>query len=111
MLGRLAFGRRLALSLTAVALASLAAGKSAAAHGERAQEGFLRMQTIGFTDVTFSSDTLQPGQDLTISGTATVLDPWPKSLADPTIGYVSVDTPGPVVLMKNRLVNGEPAAD
>jgi methane/ammonia monooxygenase subunit B len=109
--GRAPLVRRLAVSLAAVLILSLGAAQSAAAHGERAQEGFLRMQTVGFADVTFSSDTLEPGQELAISGTATVLDTWPRSLPDPRVGYVNVDTPGPVVLMKDRIVNGAPAAD
>ena len=90
---------------------TLAAISDATAHGERAQEGFLRMETVAFRDVTFSSNAVTPGQDLTISGTATVLDSWPEALADPKVGYVNVEAPGPVMLMKDRTVNGMPAPD
>jgi methane/ammonia monooxygenase subunit B len=83
----------------------------AAAHGERAQEGYLRMQTIAFSDVGFSASSLEQGQELTITGDATILDTWPASLGEPTLGYVGVDAPGPVLLMKDRTINGESAPD
>ena len=83
----------------------------ASAHGENAQEGFLRMETVTFTDVNFSADTLKQGDQLTITGKATLLDTWPKTLGDPQTGFVNVTAPGPVLLMKDRLVNGMEAPD
>jgi len=80
----------------------------ALAHGERSQEAFLRMQTIGWLDTNFSSTSVQQGQTFTITGTAKLMDQWPNSLAagDPKIGYIGVIAPGPVVIVKERTVNG-----
>src|SRR3979411_1640949 len=76
------------------------------AHGERAEEGFLRMETVAFSDVTFSTQVVRQGEQVTITGQATVLETWPKSLPGPSVGYVNVDAPGPVILMQDRLING-----
>jgi methane/ammonia monooxygenase subunit B len=94
----LALGAGLVVAITTVAVAS--------AHGERSQEAFLREDTVAFTDVTFSTDTVKQGEPLTIKGTARILDTWPKTLAEPTTSFVGVTAPGPVMLMKERKVNG-----
>jgi len=78
------------------------------AHGERAQEAFLRMRTIGWVDVNFSRDTVKQGETFTITGTAKILDAWPTNLAkgNPNTGYIGVIAPGPVVILKERTING-----
>ncbi len=80
----------------------------AQAHGERAQEAFLRMRTVGWVDVTFSKDTVRQGETFTITGTAKILDAWPTNLAkgNPNTGYIGVIAPGPVVMLKERTING-----
>jgi len=80
----------------------------AQAHGERAQEAFLRMRTIGWVDVAFSKDTVRQGETFTITGTAKILDAWPTNLAkgNPNTGYIAVIAPGPVVMLKERTING-----
>src|ERR1700674_2480077 len=83
----------------------------ASAHGENAQEGFLRMETVTFSNVVFSKDTIKQGEDVTITGKATLLDTWPKTLGEPTTGFVNITAPGPVMLMKDRQVNGMAAPD
>ena len=83
----------------------------ASAHGENAQEGFLRMETVAFSNVAFTKDTIKQGEDVTITGKATLLDTWPKTLGEPSTGFVNVTAPGPVLLMKDRLVNGMSAPD
>jgi methane/ammonia monooxygenase subunit B len=83
----------------------------ASAHGEDSQEGFLRMETVAFSNVQFSADTINQGDTLTITGQATILDTWPKTLGEPSTGYINVTTQGPVLLMKDRLVNGVEAPD
>jgi len=78
------------------------------AHGERAQEAFLRMRTVGWVDVAFSKDTVKQGETFTITGTAKILDAWPTNLAkgNPNTGYIGVIAPGPVVMLKERTING-----
>src|ERR671936_915000 len=83
----------------------------ASAHGEDSQEGFLRMETVAFSNVQFSTDTINQGDTVTITGQATILDTWPKTLGEPSTGYINVTTQGPVLLMQDRLINGLEAPD
>jgi methane/ammonia monooxygenase subunit B len=89
----------------------LATAAVASAHGENSQEGFLRMETVAFSNVQFSKDTIKQGEEVVITGRATLLDTWPKTLGEPETGFINVTAPGPVVLMKERLVNGVAAPD
>jgi methane/ammonia monooxygenase subunit B len=98
--------RRVILALVMGLLVAIPTAAVASAHGERSQEAFLREDTVAFTDVTFSTDTVKQGEPLTITGTARILDTWPKTLAEPTTSFVGVTAPGPVMLMKERTVNG-----
>ena len=100
---RLAFVLLLGLALTIF-------GASAAwAHGENAQESWLRMNTVAFWNVSFSTDTIKQGETVTITGTAKVLETWPKTLKGPDTAYLSVVAPGPVFLMKDRVINDQAA--
>jgi methane/ammonia monooxygenase subunit B len=114
-----------ALALTAAATAVLVAAPVAPAnaHGETAQESFLRMGTMAFVNTEFgvpgeiaprdedglNETTLKVGDEFTITGTAKVLNVWPQQLGEPEMGFVGVVTPGPVVLIKERAINGRPA--
>ncbi len=91
--------------------AMLATAAVASAHGENAKEGFLRMETVSFSNVQFSKDTVKQGEEVVITGKATLLSTWPKTLGEPDTGFVNVTAPGPVLLMKDRLVNGMSAPD
>src|SRR4029079_13966882 len=102
---------RLLISVVLGVVAIIGTAAIASAHGENAQEGFLRMETVAFSNVIFSKDTIKQGEDVTITGQATLLDTWPKTLGEPATGFVNVTAPGPVVLMKDRLVNGMSAPD
>jgi methane/ammonia monooxygenase subunit B len=107
------FRRRFAIvALLGLALTVFSAifGAGAAwAHGENAQESWLRMNTVAFWNVSFSTDTVKQGETVTITGTAKVLETWPKTLKGPDTAYVSVVAPGPVFLMKDRTINGQAA--
>lgn len=81
----------------------------AQAHGETAQEAFLRMGTVAFWDVEYSTSKVKQEERLTITGTAKILETWPEQLAEPKLGFIGVVAPGPVVVVKERLVNGQPA--
>src|SRR6202521_4536311 len=102
---------RLLISTLLGVAALLGTAVIASAHGENAQEGFLRMETVTFSNAAFSKDTIKHGEDVTITGTATLLDTWPKTLGEPTTGFVNVTAAGPVMLMKDRQVNGMAAPD
>ncbi len=103
--------QHLLISLLLAVAGLLGTTMVASAHGENAQEGFLRMETVAFSNVVFSKDTIKQGEDVTITGKATLLDTWPKTLGEPSTGFVNVTAPGPVLLMKDRLVNGMSAPD
>lgn len=81
---------------------------AASAHGERAQEAFLRMRTVAWIDTTYSRTTVRQGETFTITGTARILDAWPTKLAAgaPNTGFMGIIAPGPVVLLKERTING-----
>jgi len=102
---------RILASLLLAAAGLLGTALAAAAHGENAQEGFLRMETVAFSDVTFSTDTIKQGEPLVISGRATLLNTWPKNLGEPDTGFINVTASGPVLLMQDRQVNGVEAPD
>jgi methane/ammonia monooxygenase subunit B len=100
---------RRALWATLIAGAMLVGSAPAAfAHGEAAQEAFLRMRTVAWVNVTYSKATVKQGETFTINGTAKILDAWPTNLAagDPNTGYIGLIAPGPVVLLKERTING-----
>src|SRR5436309_2744905 len=103
--------QRIFLSLVLGAWALLSTAAMASAHGENSQEGFLRMETVAFSNVQFSKDTLKQGEEVTITGRATLLNTWPRTLGEPDTGFVNVTAPGPVLLMKDRQINGMSAPD
>jgi methane/ammonia monooxygenase subunit B len=103
--------RRLLISLFLGLAATLGTAVVAYAHGENSQEGFLRMETVAFSNVQFSKDTIKQGEEVTITGKASLLTTWPRTLGEPDTGFINVTAPGPVVLMKDRVVNGMSAPD
>ena len=103
--------RRLLIALGLGLVLAAATAAVASAHGENSQEGFLRMETVVFSDVAFSTDTLKQGDPLTITGKATLLDTWPKTLGEPDTGFINVTAPGPVLLMQDRQINGMETPD
>lgn len=108
MAGALGWVKRVFVALFATgALIALTAG-GAAAHGEISQEPFLRGDTIAFTDVTFSTDRIDQGQALTITGKFKILDTWPRQLKPPDTAYLSITVPGPVFVVTERKIGGEP---
>jgi methane/ammonia monooxygenase subunit B len=102
---------RLLLAFLLAATALLGTALVASAHGEDSQEGFLRMETVAFNDVQFSADTIKQAESITITGEATILDTFPRNLGDPGMGYINITAPGPVMLMKDRVINGAEAPD
>ncbi len=82
---------------------------AAFAHGEHSQEPWLRLSTVAFWNTTFSTQTVQQGQEVTITGTAKILETWPRTLPDPETAFISVESPGPAFLLKDRVINGQEA--
>jgi methane/ammonia monooxygenase subunit B len=103
--------RQLLLSLVLGTAALFGTAVAAQAHGENSQEGFLRMETVAFSNVQFSTDTIKQGEEITITGRASILDSWPKTLGEPETGFVNITAPGPVLLVKDREINGVATPD
>jgi methane/ammonia monooxygenase subunit B len=100
--------RRYLLSALLAGVLVVTLAPAAQAHGERAQEAFLRMRTVSWVDVNFSSDRVRQGETFTITGTAKILEAWPTNLAkgNPNTAFLGVIAPGPVVILKERTING-----
>ena len=100
--------RRYLLSALLAGALVVTLAPAAQAHGERAQEAFLRMRTVSWVDVTFSSDRVRQGETFTITGTAKILNAWPTNLAkgNPNTAFLGLIAPGPVVMLKERTING-----
>jgi len=93
---------------------------AASAHGERAQEAFLKMRTVGWVNVEFSGGTvrvgesgadeifIKQGEEIQLTGITTLLAAWPGTLSggDPSTGFINVIAPGPVVLVREKTING-----
>jgi methane/ammonia monooxygenase subunit B len=81
------------------------------AHGETAQEGFVRMEALGWWDVKFSKSDLQQNDNMTVSGTAKILETWPSNMSDgaPKICYFTIVEPGARFVLVDRKINNMPA--
>ena len=82
---------------------------TAGAHGEKSQEPFLRMRTIMWYDVQWSTDRVGIGEEMTITGKFHLFEDWPVSVIPlPTASWVNVSVPGPQLLRKATYLNGVP---
>jgi methane/ammonia monooxygenase subunit B len=76
------------------------------AHGEAADEPFLKDLTAAFYDVHISPTTIKVGDPVTITGTVKILETWPYTLDPPQTAYITPVVPGPVFALVDRVVNG-----
>jgi methane/ammonia monooxygenase subunit B len=79
------------------------------AHGEAADEPFLKDLTAAFYDVHISPTTIKVGDPVTITGTVKILETWPYTLDPPQTGYITPVVPGPVFALVDREINGTTA--
>ena len=108
--------RASALIAAAMLVSMVLPAAPANAHGESAQEAWLRMGTVAFWDVEINGIPMNDpepisvavNEEFTVTGTVKILETWPEQLADPELGFISVLAPGPPVVIKSRLVNGVP---
>jgi methane/ammonia monooxygenase subunit B len=98
---------RLAASLALAIALSITCARSALAHGEAADEPFLKDLTVAFYDVHVAPTSITVGQPVTITGTLKVLETWPYTLDPPETAYITPVVPGPVFVLTDRTVNGE----
>ena len=95
------------LAAMAVVVSAGLAG-DAFAHGEKAQEPFLRMRTMQWYDVKWSTNKLAVNDELVLSGKFRVSPDWswPRAAAKPDTAFLNVSVPGPVFTRESSFVNG-----
>lgn len=76
------------------------------AHGEAADEPFLKDLTAAFYDVHISPTAIKVGEPVTITGVVKILETWPYTLDPPQTAYITPVVPGPVFVLTDREING-----
>lgn len=95
------------ITATAVVALLSAAPPDAMAHGERAQEPFLRMRSIQWYDMQWSKDTVKVNDEMTLSGKFRVFPDWPNALQEPKVSFLNIGIPGPVFLRTSTEIGDE----
>ena len=97
-------------AVIAVATASVLAGAdTVSAHGERAQEPYLRTRTMQFYDVHFSKTDVKVNEEFEVTGSVRLMEDWPDAVSNPDTVFLSVVSPGPVVARVESWLDGQPA--
>jgi len=81
---------------------------AALAHGEKALEPFIRMRTIQWYDVEWSTQKFNVNEEVSVSGKFHVAEDWPVSVPKPEATFLNISTPGPVLIRTERYLNGKP---
>ncbi|MGH8069203.1 MAG: bacterial ammonia monooxygenase, subunit AmoB [Candidatus Entotheonellia bacterium] len=76
------------------------------AHGEAAQDAFIRTRTVAFYDVQFSGTEIRSGETMAITGKFFMLKEWPTGVDKPDLMFLTAASPGPVMLVQERWING-----
>ncbi|HIN90264.1 MAG TPA: methane monooxygenase/ammonia monooxygenase subunit B [Porticoccaceae bacterium] len=89
-------------------LTLIGAVDAAMAHGERAQEPFLRMRTIQWYDVQWSAPSVAVNEIMSVTGKFRVSPDWswPQTTAKPETAFLNISSPGPVFVRKGSWING-----
>lgn len=93
--------------VTAAAMLGLPA--YALAHGERAQEPYLRTRTTHWYDVKWSTEKIAVNETMTLTAKFRLFGDWPQAVDLPETVFVSNATPGPVFVRVESYLNGVPA--
>jgi methane/ammonia monooxygenase subunit B len=96
---RTSVGRWVAAGLAAAVAATGLYAPSVSAHGEKSQQAFLRMRTIHWYDLRWSTDKLKVNDKMTVTGKLHVFEGWPETTANPEYspGFLNIGIPGPVL--------------
>src|SRR5437773_11080596 len=73
-----------------------------AAHGEAAQDAFIRTCTVAFYDVQFSGTEIQRGAAVVITGKFFLSKEWPTGVDKPGPAFLTAAVPAPVMLVQER---------
>jgi methane/ammonia monooxygenase subunit B len=94
--------------LTILLAAAWPFAPSAAAHGERNQEPFLRMRTAHWYDVSWSADEVKVNEEIEVRGRLHVFSDWPKHLFELRTAYLNLGANGPVFVKIATYLNEVP---
>lgn len=79
------------------------------AHGERNQEPFLRMRTVHFYDMKWSTTEAPVNGEIVVSGKFRLFPEWPGNLPEPKRVFLGNGTPGPVLARTESWIGDVPA--
>lgn len=96
------------LALLCLNVLSVLSVPTAQAHGEKALEPFIRMRTIQWYDVQWSTQKFNVNDEVSVSGKFHVAEDWPISVPKPEASFLNISTPGPVLIRTERYLNGKP---
>jgi methane/ammonia monooxygenase subunit B len=99
--------KKICLTLVLGAVALVAGISQSWAHGEVAQEPFLRMRSIQWFDIAWSADKIKVNDEMILSGKFRVFEDWPRALTEPKVAFINVATPGPVFHRMRIEIGGE----
>lgn len=108
-MNRLFSSIRSATWAAAAVVAAVLAPQSAFAHGERAQEPYLRTRTVQFYDVKFDHTQVKVNDIITVTGRFHLMEDWPDAVSPPEVVFLATGSPGPMVVRLESYVNGVPA--
>lgn len=83
------------LALLLLNVLSVLSVPAAQAHGEKALEPFIRMRTIQWYDVQWSTQKFNVNDEVSVSGKFHVAEDWPISVPKPEASFLNISTPGP----------------
>lgn len=101
--------KRLGVAAALSVAAFTGATTEAFAHGERAQEPFLRMRSVHWYDTEWTKDTLAVNDTMMVRGKVRFSPKWmwPSVVHKPDNAFLNVATTGPVFVRKGASVNGQ----
>jgi methane/ammonia monooxygenase subunit B len=79
-----------------VAIAAGVYSPMASAHGEKSQPAFMRMRTITWYDLKWSTDKVKVNDEMTVTGKFHVFSGWPETVRKPEVAFLNIGIPGPV---------------
>jgi methane/ammonia monooxygenase subunit B len=97
--------RNLAAVGLIAALATLSAGE-ALAHGEKAQEAFLRMRGVHWFETEIGPITVSVNDEITVTGKFMPSVAWPDHIPKPDVAFLNIGVPGPSFVRLRSEVNG-----
>ena len=77
---------------------------TASAHGEKSQAAFMRMRTVLWYDLNWSTDELAVNETMDITGKMYVFHDWPESVELPDTSFLNIGIPGPVFIRQESYI-------